>query len=130
MRVAILWALTGAAAVAAAVAASSHPTTESGQATKLRTCIPLDQVVARRTVSATAVEFDMAGGTTYRNELPAPCNGIERIGSGAAIAVTNAESGTLCAGDRVKIFDPVEVRATGLRNHPYCRLGKFAVVQR
>lgn len=128
MKIAIPLALSGMTVAAAAFAASSSQPGQPAQAAKSRTCIPLDQVVARRTVGATAVEFDVIGGTTYRNELASACKGIERLGSSAAIAVTTgAETGMLCAGDRVKIFDPVEVKATGLRTYPYCQLGKFTV---
>jgi hypothetical protein len=128
MRFAIPLALAGMTAAAGAFAAASPISAGQGQASKPRTCIPLDQVVARRTIGANAVEFDVIGGVTYRNELASPCKGIERLGSSAAIAVTTgAETGMLCAGDRVKIFDPVEVKATGVRTYPYCQLGKFTI---
>ena len=127
MKIAILLAWTSITAAATAVAASSPPAAGPSQALKPRSCIPLDQVIARRTVGSNAVEFDMIGGVTYRNEFEKACPGIERLGSSAAIAITNAETGTLCAGDRVKIFDPAEIKATGLRNDPFCRLGSFAV---
>jgi hypothetical protein len=120
----LAWASFAAAAIAVA---SGPPSAEPTKDPKARSCIPLDQVVGRRTAGANAVEFDLIGGVTYRNELASSCVGIERLGPGATIAVTNAESGTLCAGDRVKLFDPVEVRATGLRSYPYCRLGSFVV---
>jgi hypothetical protein len=129
MKVAIPLALASMTAAAAALASSSPRSDEPAQAQAPRTCIPLDQVVARRTAGASAVEFDVVGGITYRNELASPCAGIERLGSSAAIAVTTgAETGMLCAGDRVKIFDPVEAKATGLQAAPYCQLGKFTVV--
>jgi hypothetical protein len=47
----------------------------------------------------------------------------------AVAIVSGAETGRLCAGDRVKIFDPVEVKATGLATYPLCRLGAFTIVQ-
>jgi hypothetical protein len=128
MRIAIPLALATISATAAALAASNPPAAAPTHASKIRTCIPLDQIVARRAAGPNAVEFDVIGGITYRNALESACSGIERLGSSAAIAVTNAESGTLCTGDRVKVFDPVEVQGTSLRSHPYCRLGKFIVV--
>jgi len=128
MRLAIALALAGLSAAAGAVVANGHPNHEPAHSLKSRTCIPLDQIVTRRTVGANAVEFDISGGVTYRNELASACDAVERLGSGASFGVTNAETGTLCAGDRIKIFDPAEVQATGLRNYPYCRLGKFTAV--
>jgi hypothetical protein len=96
----------------------------------VQACIPVDQIVARRTAGPDAVEFDLVG-KTYRNDLASSCPGLARLGTGAAIAITSgAETGMLCSGDRVKIFDPVEVKATGLRSYPFCRLGKFTQVAR
>lgn len=127
MNIAIPLALAGLAAAAVA-AAQSQPATPAPSA-EARSCIPLDQVVARRTVGASAVEFDLIGGKSYRNDLARACPGIERLGSSAAIAITTgAETGMLCAGDRVKIFDPVEIKATGLQTYPHCQLGKFTLV--
>jgi len=92
-------------------------------------CIPMDQVIARRLSGPGAVDFEMLGGTTYRNQLASACPGLERLGESAVVAVTaGGETGRLCAGDRVKIFDPVEVKATGLQTYPYCRLGKFSAM--
>ena len=92
-------------------------------------CIPMDQVIARRLSGPGAVEFEMLGGTTYRNQLSSACPGLQRLGDSAVVAVTaGGETGRLCAGDRVKIFDPVEVKVTGLQTYPYCRLGKFSAM--
>jgi hypothetical protein len=89
-------------------------------------CIPLDQVITRRVAGSAALDFEMLGGTTYRNQLASACPGAERLGESATVAVTaGAETGRLCAGDRVKIFDPVEVKTTGLQSYPECRLGQF-----
>jgi hypothetical protein len=89
-------------------------------------CIPLDQVITRRLAGPAALDFEMLGGTIYRNQLASACPGAERLGDSATIAVTSgAETGRLCAGDRIQIFDPVEVKATGLQSYPECRLGQF-----
>ena len=89
-------------------------------------CIQLDQVIARRASGPAAVDFEMLGGITYRNRLASACPGLGRLGESAVVAVTaGAETGRLCAGDRVKIFDPVEVKATGLETYPHCTLGEF-----
>ena len=85
-------------------------------------------LVGRRTAAPNSLEFDVIGGITYRNELATSCKSIERLGPSAIIGVTSdGDTGMLCTGDRVKVFDPVEVKATGLRSYPYCRLGNFTV---
>lgn len=128
MKIAIPLALVGITAAAAAFAAVSPQPSGGTPATEAKRCIFLDQVVARRTVVPNSVEFEVIGGTTYRNELATSCKSVERLGASAAIGVTaDGDTGMLCAGDRVKIFDPVEVKATGLRSYPYCRLGNFTV---
>ena len=110
---------------------TASPPPPPAQATAARgaRCIQVDQVVARRAVGPNAVEFDLLGGTTYRNQLEAPCTNLERLGTTAAVAITSgAETGRLCAGDRVKIFDPAEVQATGLAGYPFCKLGEFTAI--
>lgn len=94
-------------------------------------CIALDQVIARRAVAPAAVEFEMIGGRIYRNQLASACPGLERLGDLAVVAITSgAEGSSLCRGDRVRIFDPVEARATGLQSYPECLLGDFVAVPR
>ena len=128
MKIAISLALFGVATAAAVVAAANPLSNAPAPASQAKRCIFLDQVVARRTVVPNAVEFDVVGGITYRNDLATACKSIERLGPSAVIGVTSdGDTGMLCAGDRVKIFDPVEVKATGLRSYPYCRLGNFTV---
>jgi len=128
MKIAISLALAGVTAAAAAVAAVSPQATAPEPASNAKRCIFLDQVVARRTIAPNAVEFEVVGGITYRNDMATECKSVARLGPSAIIGVTSdGDTGMLCAGDRVKIFDPVEVKATGLRSYPYCRLGNFTV---
>ena len=128
MKIAISLALFGVATTAAVVAAANPQSNAPAPVSQAKRCIFLDQVVARRTVVPNAVEFDVVGGITYRNDLATACKSIERLGPSAVIGVTSdGDTGMLCAGDRVKIFDPIEVKATGLRSYPYCRLGNFTV---
>lgn len=94
-------------------------------------CIPLDQVVTRRVGGPAALDFEMIGGTIYRNQLATACPGMERLGDLAVVAVTSGGEGSrLCTGDRVRVFDPVEARATGLQSYPECVLGDFVEVAR
>jgi len=114
---------------AATVACTASPPPQQAAAAGGVSCIISDQIVGRRLASPTAVDFDVLGGTTYRNELARACPGLERLGASAIVAVTGgADPGRLCAGDRVQIFDPVEVKATGLRGYPCCQLGKFTAM--
>lgn len=109
----------------AACTAAPPPEQQAAVAGAVR-CIPLDQVIVRRLAGPAALDFEMLGGTTYRNQLATACPGAERLGESATVAVTaGAETGRLCAGDRVKIFDPAEAKATGLEGYPECRLGQF-----
>src|SRR5262245_53945392 len=110
---------------AATAACTASPPPQQATANGL-SCINSDQIVGRRLAGANAVEFDVLGGTTYRNELAQVCPGLERLGASGIIAVTGgADPSRLCAGDRVQIFDPVEVKATGLKSYPHCQLGQF-----
>lgn len=89
-------------------------------------CIPLEQVVGRRVAAPNGVLFEMLGGMTYRNQLQGQCPGLSRIGVTATISIASGgEGGRLCAGDRIRVADPVEARATGLASYPTCILGKF-----
>ena len=122
MRNRAVWVLMGAALAGCAVA----PPPAQQVASQGPNCIALDRVVGRRAVAPNAVEFDLIGGTRVRNQLATVCPGIERLGDLAAIAITSpTHSGQLCSGDRVRIFDPVEARATGLQSYPECVLGDF-----
>lgn len=108
-------------------ACTASPPPQQADAVGIR-CIMSDQIVGRRLAGANAVEFDVLGGTTYLNQLARACPGLERLDGTAIVAITGgADPGRLCAGDRVQIFDPVEVKATGLKSYPFCQLGKFTV---
>lgn len=94
-------------------------------------CIALDQVITRRAVAAATIDFEMIGGKIYRNQLASACPGLARLGDLAVVALTSGgEGGRLCRGDRVRVFDPVEARATGLQSYPECLLGDFVEIAR
>lgn len=98
---------------------------------KAASCIDSDQVIGRRVAGPAAVDFDVLGGVTYRNQLASACPGIDRLGKLAVVTVTSTSGGSrLCSGDRVRIADPVEAKATGLRSYPDCLLGSFVPVPR
>lgn len=90
-------------------------------------CIDLAQVSGRRVVAPNAVEFEMVGGLTYRNELQGSCPSAAR-GDPSAIIQTESQSTRICRDDRIRIYDPVEARATGASSFPVCRLGSFTAV--
>lgn len=90
-------------------------------------CIPLDQVISKRVAGAAAVDFELVGGAVYRNSLASACPGLERLGGSAVVALTSGgEGGRLCRGDRVRVFDATEARATGLQSYAQCLLGDFS----
>ena len=89
-------------------------------------CVSLDRVVGRRVSGPQTIDFELLNGEIYRNRLATACPGMEQLGKTAAIAVTTGGEGNrLCRGDRVKVFDPLIARATGLGSYPACLLGEF-----
>jgi hypothetical protein len=94
-------------------------------------CIPLAQVAGRRIAGPEAVEFEMSSGLIYRNQLQSQCPGMQRLGNAATIGVASAgEDGLLCRGDRIRVSDPIETRATGALREPSCVLGDFVATRR
>ncbi|WP_205480317.1 hypothetical protein [Sphingomonas arenae] len=94
-------------------------------------CISLNQVAGRSVVDASSVRFEMNGPVDYRNQLQGQCPGLTRLGSSATISVASGgEGGRLCRGDRIRVADPVETRATGFLNEPTCLLGDFVPMER
>lgn len=90
-------------------------------------CIDLKQVAARHVLPPSAVLFEMAGAVSYRNDLVGSCPGAARADA-SAIIETLSQSSQLCRDDRIRIYDPVEARATGAGAFPTCRLGRFTAV--
>lgn len=90
-------------------------------------CIDLRQVASRHVLSPTSVLFEMVGGVTYRNDLNGNCPSAARAGP-SEIIETIGQSTQLCRDDRIRIYDPVEARATGPRSFPTCRVGVFTAV--
>lgn len=90
-------------------------------------CIDLKLVTARRLLPPSAVLFEMTGGVSYRNDLVGSCPSAARADP-SAIIQTESQSTQLCSDDHVRIYDPVEARATGARSFPICRLGTFKAV--
>ena len=90
-------------------------------------CIDLRQVASRRVLPPTSVLFEMVGGVTYRNDLSGNCPSAARAGP-SEIIETVSQSTQLCRDDRIRIYDPVEARATGPRSFPTCRVGVFTAV--
>lgn len=92
-------------------------------------CIHLDQVTARRVQPPNSVVFDV-GPVSYRNDLIGPCPSIARLGESASIELESPLGKQLCRNDHIRVFDPVETKATGIRSAPLCRLGVFVPVPR
>lgn len=118
------------AMLTAACTTDSAPPEPAAASSAVRQCIALDQVAGRRVVGS-AILFEMSSGPYYRNDFVGSCPGVERLGATATVSLANGgEGGRLCSGDRVRVIDPVEARATGLLNQPTCVLGAFQEVPR
>ena len=89
-------------------------------------CIDLAQVTARHVAPPSAVVFETTHGI-YRAELQGNCAAAARP-NGSEIVQTLSQSSHLCPDDRVRIYDPVEARATGARAFPQCRIGSITAV--
>jgi hypothetical protein len=117
--------------VGACTAAPPSPPPAAQFAAAATNCINSNQIVGRRTVPGGAVEFEMVGGITYRNQLAQVCPGMDRLGSSAVIeTISRGQGAQICRGDQIRVYDPVEVKATGAANSPVCVLGEFVAVAR
>jgi hypothetical protein len=92
-------------------------------------CIDLSHVVGRRAEAPRFVVFEMAGGPTYRNEVQGSCPSLEHA-MGSETLQFESFAGRLCRDDSVRIYDPIEAKATGPASFPRCRLGSFTPVAR
>jgi hypothetical protein len=106
--------------------ASPVPGVPAGVQTR---CIDLQQVIARHAQPPSSVVFEMSGGATYRNDLVGGCPGVARA-TGAEIVQTETQSTMLCANDTIRVYDPVEAKATGTGSFAQCRVGMFTAVPR
>ena len=116
---------TGVAACSAQPTAAPPAIAQATQAN----CIDLTRVTARRVLPPNAVLFEMAGGLNYRGELVGSCPGAERA-NGSEIIQTETQGTQLCRDDHIRIYDPVEAKATGSGSFPICRVGGFTAVPR
>lgn len=90
-------------------------------------CIDLKQVVARHVLPPASVLFEMSGGVTYRTDLVGGCPSAARADANS-IVQTESQGTQLCQNDHIRIYDPVEVQATGPGATPQCRVGRFTAV--
>jgi hypothetical protein len=90
-------------------------------------CIDMNQVVGRRAEAPNALVFEMAGGRTYRNEVQG-CPSLQHALGTETLQFEQFSGSRLCRDDGVRIYDPVEARATGPQSFPRCRLGAFTQV--
>ena len=90
-------------------------------------CIDLKQVIAKHPIAPDSVLFEMAGPISYRNDLQGSCPGLERANA-SEIIQTESQSAQLCVNDSIRVYDPIEARATGARSFAKCRLGLFTAV--
>ena len=90
-------------------------------------CIDLKLVTSRHVLPPSSVLFEMSGGITYRTDLVGGCPGAARANA-SSIVQTESQGTQLCEDDHIKIYDPVEARATGSGSFAQCRVGKFTAV--
>lgn len=90
-------------------------------------CIDLKQVVARHVLPPDSVLFEMSGGITYRTDLVGGCPSAARADANS-IVQTESQGTQLCQNDHIRIYDPVEAKATGSGAFPQCRVGRFIAV--
>ena len=110
--------LAGCAAQAPTGQAAAAPATA-------KDCLVISQISGRRAEPPNSVTFEMVGPVNYRNDLVGECPGLARLGSQAVIEFANPFGGQICRNDHIRVFDPIEARATGARSAPLCRLGPF-----
>ncbi len=109
--------------------AEAPPSTQMAAASGQVRCVPVRQITARRATGPRSLEFEMAGGITYRNDLPAVCPGLENRTGLDAIAL-EVDGSQICAGDSFRAFEPGEAKVVGIRAFPRCRLGAFTRTER
>jgi hypothetical protein len=97
---------------------------QAGAEQPSRRCLPLDRVISRTPQPPNHVRFEMADGTIYLSRPLDRCASLARAGQ-QDILVLSVDGTQVCSGDRVRIVDPAEARATGIRAFPGCRLGPF-----
>lgn len=87
-------------------------------------CVPVQQIIARRATGPRTLEFELAGGITYRNDLPEACPGLENR-TDFDVLLLEVNGANICAGDSFRAIEPLEAQAVGARAFPRCRLGAF-----
>jgi hypothetical protein len=112
--------------LAACTAEPPAPPPVAGQGAKV-SCIDLKQVVARHVLPPASVLFEMSGGISYRADLIGGCPSAARADANS-IVQTESQGTELCENDHIRIYDPVEAKATGAASFPQCRVGRFTVV--
>jgi len=88
-------------------------------------CIDQQFIVSKQPAGNRAVVFEMTGGTTWRNDLPAACPGLEHYNASYTFLFDIKGGGRLCRNDEFRVFDPVEAKGVGTGAFPTCRLGGF-----
>jgi len=111
----------------AACTAQPPPPPPAGPMGAQVSCIDLKQVVARHVLPPDSVLFEMSGGISYRTDLVGGCPSAARADANS-IVQTESQGTQLCQNDHIRIYDPVEAKATGTGAFPQCRVGRFTAV--
>jgi hypothetical protein len=113
--------------LAACTAQPPSPPPAMAQGGAQVSCIDLKQVVARHVLPPASVLVEMSGGITYRTDLVGGCPSAARADANS-IVQTESQGTQLCQNDHIRIYDPVEAKATGSGAFPQCRVGPFTAV--
>lgn len=120
--------LVGLLALLAGACNGPHAVRESTAAAGTRACIDLKQVTGRR-VERGQLIYQLSSGETVRNDLGGHCPPLERA-MGSEITQIENDSGQLCRGDGVRVYDPVTVGAGGPSSILRCQAAAFVTVPR
>lgn len=108
-----------ASAGGATAGSNREPIPEATAAGKPISCIPLRSIRSSKVRSDKVIDFEMAGGKVYRNELPYSCGSLgfeERFSYKTSL-------NQLCSTDIITVL-----QSPGLSPGPSCGLGKFQPV--
>lgn len=90
-----------------------------------RDCIPLRSIRAETAESDSSLIFHTKGDRTYRNTLPAPCEGLKSLNNLGELGLRAKEEDLLCAGDIVWLKPNDLFSAGSDSDAATCKLGSF-----
>ncbi|MCA1749105.1 MAG: hypothetical protein ABR601_02635 [Parasphingopyxis sp.] len=115
-------ALAGCAAQQSALEDEIEPWEQARVVGEAESCVSLTRIRDTIVRDDRTIDFEMVGGETYRNTLPAPCPGLRAERSFAY----ETSLSRLCSTDIITVLrQPISAGANG----PRCGLGAFVPVE-